>query len=94
MSKIHRALWVVALLVMGGCHKNGTDANIARVSGQVEAVEVQVAPDVGGRIVELPINEGDRLKQGDLVARLDTRDIDLALRRAQADRPGPASLEQ
>lgn len=70
----------------GGCHKNGTDANIARVSGQVEAVEVQVAPDVGGRIVEIPINEGDRLKQGDIVARLDTRDIDLAIRRAQAER--------
>ena len=86
MSKIHGACWVVALFAVSGCHKNGTDASIARVSGQVEAVEVQVAPDVGGRIVELPINEGDRLKQGDLVARLDTRDIDLALQRAQADR--------
>jgi HlyD family secretion protein len=86
MSKSHLAFWVVALLVASGCHKNGTDANIARVSGQVEAVEVQVAPDVGGRIVELPINEGDRLKQGDVLARLDTRDIDLALQRAQADR--------
>jgi HlyD family secretion protein len=86
MSKIHRGCWVLAALILSGCHKNGTDANIARVSGQVEAIEVQVAPDVGGRIVELPINEGDRLKQGDLVARLDTRDIELAIQRAQADR--------
>jgi HlyD family secretion protein len=58
----------------------------ARVSGQVDATEVQVAPEVGGRILELMISEGDRVKQGDVVARLDTRDIDLALRRAHAER--------
>jgi HlyD family secretion protein len=34
----------------------------------------------------MPIAEGDRLKQGDLVATLDTRDIDLALQQAQAER--------
>jgi HlyD family secretion protein len=86
MSKIHLAWWVVAPLIVSGCQKNRTDASTARVSGQVEAIEVQVAPDVGGRIVELPINEGDRLKQGDLVARLDTRDVDLAIQRAHAER--------
>ena len=58
----------------------------ARVSGQVDATEVQVAPEVGGRIIEMPIAEGDRVKQGDVVARLDTRDVDLALQRAQAER--------
>ena len=58
----------------------------ARVSGQVDATEVQVAPEVGGRIIEMTIAEGDRVKQGDVVARLDTRDIDLALQRAQAER--------
>ena len=57
-----------------------------RVSGQVEATEVQVSPEVGGRILEVPVAEGDRVKQGDLIARLDTRDVELALQRAQADR--------
>ena len=58
----------------------------ARVSGQVDATEVQVAADVGGRMLEMPIAEGDRVKQGDVIARLDTRDVDLALQRAQAER--------
>ena len=57
-----------------------------RVSGQVEATEVQVAPEVGGRILEMPVAEGNRVKQGDVIARLDTRDVDLALQRAQAER--------
>jgi HlyD family secretion protein len=61
-------------------------ATAARVSGQVEATEVQVAPEVGGRIVEMSIAEGDRVKKGDVVARLDTRDVDLGLRRAHAER--------
>ena len=57
-----------------------------RVSGQIDATEVQVAPEVGGRIVDMTIAEGDRVKQGQVVAQLDTRDIELALQRARAER--------
>lgn len=63
----------------------------ARVSGQVEATEVQVAPEVGGRILEIPVAEGDRVKQGDVLARLDTRDVELALQRARAERDQAAA---
>jgi HlyD family secretion protein len=86
MAKVTVACGLLAAVILSGCQKNGADANTARVSGQVEAVEVQVAPEIGGRIVEIPINEGDRLKQGDVIARLDTRDIELAIQRMQAER--------
>jgi HlyD family secretion protein len=56
------------------------------VSGQADATEVQVAPEVGGRILELAIQEGDRVSRGALIARLDSRDADLALKRAEAER--------
>jgi multidrug resistance efflux pump len=85
MKTISATVYVVAAMALTACQEN-TPATSARVSGQVEAIEVQVAPEVGGRIVELAIAEGDRVKQGDVVARLDTRDVDLALRRAQAER--------
>jgi membrane fusion protein YbhG len=74
-------------IVVSGCRKPATSSN-PRVSGQVEATEVQLSPEVGGRIIEIQVAEGDRVKQGDLIARLDTRDIDLAIQRAQADRAG------
>ena len=86
MTKVAPLCCFVAALVLTGCEKNETDPGTARVSGQVEATEVHVAPEVGGRIVEIPIKEGDRLKPGDLVARLDTRDVELALKRAEAER--------
>ena len=61
-------------------------SNTLRVSGHVEATEIQVAAEVGGRIVELRVDEGDRLNAGDLVARLDTRDTELQIRRLRAER--------
>jgi HlyD family secretion protein len=74
---------VVALAV--AC-KDKPPADRVRVSGQVEATDVQVAAQVGGRVLELKVAEGDRVKVGDLLARLDTADAELALARARADR--------
>jgi len=61
-------------------------ADRVRVSGQVEATEVQISAQVGGRILELPIQEGHRVEGGAIVARLDVTDAELALARARADR--------
>ena len=85
MTTIRFMCCVVAAVALGACRETAP-ATGARVSGQADATEVQVAPEVGGRILELTIAEGDRVKQGDVIARLDTRDIDLALQRAQAER--------
>jgi HlyD family secretion protein len=57
-----------------------------RVSGHVEADDVQLASEVGGRILELNIAEGDRVAAGQVIARLDTRDAELAIARLRADR--------
>lgn len=85
MSKIISVVSLAAVFAISACRGKPAE-NEGRVSGQADATEVQVAPEVGGRILELPIAEGDRVKQGDVIARLDTSDIDLALRRAEAER--------
>ena len=53
-------------------------ADRVRVSGHVEATEVQVSAQVGGQLLELRVAEGDRVAAGDVIARLDTRDTELA----------------
>src|SRR5262245_23584208 len=75
----------VALLAAAGCNQS-EPSNSVRVSGHVEATEVQVSPEVGGRIVELRVDEGSRVMRGDLVARLDTRDVELQVARVRAER--------
>jgi HlyD family secretion protein len=67
------------------CHRGSADA-ARRVTGYVEATDVRVSTEVAGRVLELHVGEGDRVKAGDLIARLDTADTELALQRAEADR--------
>lgn len=57
-----------------------------RVSGHVEATEVRLAPDAGGRILTLTVEEGDRVAPGQVVLTLDSRDVALAIDRARAER--------
>jgi len=80
-----RLLALVLFIATAGCNR-AQKSETPRVSGQVEATEVQVASEVGGRVLSIPVVEGDRIKKGDLIATLDTQDVDLAIRRADAER--------
>lgn len=88
MTRVYRARIValfVTLAAAGACRGGAADER-PRASGYVEATEVRVAAQVGGRIVEMRVAEGDLVKAGDLIARLDTSDAELVLRRLQAER--------
>lgn len=74
-----------ALLAIAGCHP-GRDTGSTRATGYVEATDVRVAPEVGGRLVKLEVVEGQRVTAGEVVGRLDTADTELAVRRASAER--------
>jgi HlyD family secretion protein len=79
-----RVLPCVLLLAVLACEQ-APPANEVRVSGHVEATDVRLAPEVGGRIVELPVKEGDRVEPNALIVRLDAREYELAIDRARAD---------
>src|SRR4029450_3073335 len=71
--------------VFTGCRGRQPDGPL-RASGYVEATEVRVAPEVGGRVLELKVDEGDRVDAGTLLARLDTSDTEISIRRVEAER--------
>jgi HlyD family secretion protein len=50
--------------------------------------KVDVSAEVSARIVELPHREGERVRIGDLIMRLDDRDLRAALQSAEARRDG------
>ena len=60
------------------------DTDQIELSGTVEAREVDLAFQVGGRIAKLLVDEGDAVKAEQGVAELDARDYELALRNATA----------
>lgn len=53
-------------------------------TGRIMARQVMIAPPVTGRLVAIPVREGDSVKGGQLLARLDDRELRAELRRAEA----------
>jgi HlyD family secretion protein len=53
-------------------------------SGEIEGTTVDLSSRVGARILEVRVREGDRVKAGDLLVRLDCADPDAALAEAEA----------
>src|SRR5687768_18239273 len=82
---MHRYLVFILTALAAACADEAPTDRI-RVSGHVEATETRIAPEAGGRILTLTVKEGDRVQPGQVVMTLDTRDVQLAIQRARADR--------
>ncbi len=85
------AIAAASLLAAGACA--GRPAGVV-ASGTVEMAEIDVASMVGGRILELRVDEGDSVHAGDTLAVLSRGEIaaELQSQSAQADRAA-AQLE-
>jgi HlyD family secretion protein len=82
MKKKVRIFILIALLAAGASvlllylQKNGEILNKKiKVSGTIEATDVRVSFRAGGRIKELLKDEGEAVKTGEIVARLDTDEL-------------------
>lgn len=54
-------------------------------TGVIEAwKKINITPDIGGKIAKIHVQEGDRVKKGQLLAEIDTRAIRLQLEQARA----------
>ncbi len=73
------------LAVLAAACGGGESSGPLRVSGHVEATEVQVSARVGGRLDELRVEEGDRVQPSDVIARLNTADTAIRLQQLRAE---------
>ena len=78
-------LFVVPLLIAAAACAPAADPNTLRVSGHVEATEVRLAPEMGGRVLSLNVKEGDRIQTGAVVLTIDATDLQLAIARAKTE---------
>ena len=83
-ASLRSAAMLALALALGACAK---DTEV-RGSGTIEMDETDLASLVGGRVVRLNVEEGDRVRAGDTVAVLDRGEIaaELATQLAQAQR--------
>jgi HlyD family secretion protein len=59
-------------------------AGIAFGNGRLEADEIDIDTKYAGRIAEMRADEGDLVKAGQIVARMDTQDLAASLKKSQA----------
>jgi HlyD family secretion protein len=84
------ALGLSALLATAGCRKD-RDPSLIVASGHVEATDVRLSTKVPGRLLAFALQEGDVVKAGQELGRVDTTDIELSLRQARAEREQAAA---
>lgn len=56
--------------------------------------QAALSTDIPGRLIELNVEEGSRVKRGDVVARLDSRELEASLARLRADREGAVAEQE
>jgi HlyD family secretion protein len=89
MRRVRGVLLAAGLAAVSAC-RGKDDGKIVHLSGRIEAPLVDLAPKVSGRVVEVLVREGDRVKAGDVLARLDLGETALAVER---DRENVRSAE-
>ncbi len=61
--------------------RQAADPNVVRLNGRIEAAMVDLSPKVTGRVLEVLVREGDRVKAGDVLVRLDLGETALTVAR-------------
>jgi HlyD family secretion protein len=62
----------------------GLPPGFASGNGRLEADEIDIATKFAGRVAEIRADEGDRVAAGQVLARMDTQDLEAQQRQAQA----------
>ncbi|MCB0307293.1 MAG: biotin/lipoyl-binding protein, partial [Calditrichaeota bacterium] len=64
----------------------GTFQEMVSANGIVRPIDrIEIKSKASGEIVALPVEQGDFVKKGDLIARLDQKDESAAVKQAEAD---------
>ena len=82
-KKIVIAISIIAAIALGFFVHNSMKYQ-STDDAYVETTTVQVAPRVSGQIIEVHIDDNQRVKKGDLVAVIDPVDYEIKLEKAQA----------
>ncbi len=76
-------LVLITLAVLGNRYFN-RPADTNTYSGTIEGTELPVQPELGGRIVDLLVHEGQVIKTGEIIAKLDDSQAKISLEPAKS----------
>jgi HlyD family secretion protein len=71
-------------LVLAACRKS-QDQNLISATGTIEAVEVRISSQLLGEVKDILVEEGAKVKRGDILALVDHANLDFQLQQAEAN---------
>lgn len=78
------SLFIALSILVSGCGSlNGNNTTQLRASGTISAKTIEIAPEIGGKVISISVEEAAQVKAGDELFHLD--DSLLIAQRAQAD---------
>ncbi|KTC35570.1 MAG: HlyD family secretion protein [Pseudomonas sp.] len=89
-SRLFAVSLLILLLAAGGFGywkslQDRLPEGLSMGNGRLEATEVQIASKIPGRLAEVRVHEGDKVIQGQLLARMDTRTLEAQRSQAEAE---------
>ncbi|MFS1290174.1 HlyD family secretion protein [Pseudomonas piscis] len=89
-SRVFAVSLLILLLAAGGFGywkslQDRLPEGLSMGNGRLEATEVQIASKIPGRLAEVRVHEGDKVLQGQLLARMDTRTLEAQRAQAEAE---------
>lgn len=93
-SKTFTFLFIILLSLSCSLFQPGSETGDIKLSGNIEVTEVRLSFKIPGTLVELAVDEGDSIGQGDLVARLDPEQLERKLDQAVASLKFAEAREQ
>jgi len=75
---------IAAVIVWRVWYRERADEGVLLLSGNMEVTEVNVGFKLPGRIIELAVDEGQAVKKGDVLARLDSAELADAVQQSRA----------
>jgi len=88
-------LWVFgpALVLCAGAYMYATSGRyVSTDNAYVQADRVTIAPQIGGRVVDVRVRENQLVKAGDVLFRIDPQPLEIAMARMQAQMESVRSL--
>ena len=73
----------ILLAACGGADEAAVDGQLT-ASGSISAKDLSISPEIGGKVAEVLVDEGDRVEAGDVLFRLDDEIIAAQYRQAEA----------
>jgi HlyD family secretion protein len=84
LSRRLAMLGLILIALSAGGYALWRSKETAPIIGVVRTTEVRVAPEVGGQLVTVNVQKGDRVRSGDVIAKLSAIELNAAVVQARA----------